>query len=591
MTMAQENSISQDLYDLLTTQNFDPETTDQQGQPSQPGEGAVFSFDYTGGSGKNYGTAVLVVGDGNDLMFFFGDNLGQSMEEPDKSEWFQFIQQLKQFAAQHRYTWSMKDLNKLKHTMAGMAAIKEGLFEGYYGSRKVSYAGEPTQARLMIKHNKTLGENDARFRYVESLFIETADAERFKLPFKNLAGGRAMLEHVRQGGKPYDVRGDHITEMVNEVATLARFNRASNGRVLEGVTQEIVTEAQAYYKTLRESLKQLAGTRGYTRYFESWSPADINSQDGLVEDIKTMFIEQTIDSRIEDALPLLAKIQQQGKQMKEADIFENWINTLSEGTWALPDTPEAQEKLNALMSQELIVGPDATNATELLYDIVGDDVLFDRLQELAERDPRANIWDDTEVQQRFEELGIQTPNTNDENIDIDMNTDGIDPEGDYEQPEPAAPAPQPVAESQMSEVDLLMQDIGSGEADIYDVMAHPKTPVEKFVSRILEKMYEDVTVDNPRLHPDDNFEEILEIMADQIAADYPADVSEADDMSTFESSGCNSTMEGEMCPEHGLAECGMMEAKDDPMNYNAAITGAYYESDELARLKTLAFSK
>jgi hypothetical protein len=27
------------------------------------------------------------------------------------------------------------------------------------------------------------------------------------------------------------------------------------------------------------------------------------------------------------------------------------------------------------------------------------------------------------------------------------------------------------------------------------------------------------------------------------------------------------------------------------MNYNAAITGAYYESDELARLKTLAFSK
>jgi hypothetical protein len=143
----------------------------------------------------------------------------------------------------------------------------------------------------------------------------------------------------------------------------------------------------------------------------------------------------------------------------------------------------------------------------------------------------------------------------------------------------------------MSEVDLLMQDIGTGEVDIYDVMNHPKTPVEKYVSRILEKMYRDIVESDRGLHPDDDFEKIYDIMIDQIAKDHPADVNEADNISTFESSKCNSTMEGEMCPEHGLAECGMMEAKDDPMNYNAAITGAYYESDELARLKTLAFSK
>ena len=35
------------------------------------------------------------------------------------------------------------------------------------------------------------------------------------------------------------------------------------------------------------------------------------------------------------------------------------------------------------------------------------------------------------------------------------------------------------------------------------------------------------------------------------------------------------------------------EGNDDPMNYNAAITGSYYESkeDPLARLKTLASIK
>jgi hypothetical protein len=110
--------------------------------------------------------------------------------------------------------------------------------------------------------------------------------------------------------------------------------------------------------------------------------------------------------------------------MKEAQIFENWINNLSEGTWALPETPEQMEKLNQLMSAELIVGPDATNATELLYSIVGDDELFDILDDLADKSQgRANIWDDSDVQRRLAELGIQTPqSTQAEPADVDQDT-------------------------------------------------------------------------------------------------------------------------------------------------------------------------
>ena len=260
----------------------------------------------------------------------------------------------------------------------------------------------------MIRHNRNLGENDARFRYVESIFVETADGERHRLPFTNLAGGRAMLEHVRQGGKPYDVRGNHICEMITELKVLARFNRASQGRVVEGVKQSVVEGAQTYYKSLRENIKRLSSPRGYSAYFESWHPASITEQDQLVEDIKTLFVEQTIDDRIEQALPLLAKIQQ-GREMKEAEIFENWVNNVTEGTWSLPETPEQMTRLKELMSGELIVGPDGTNATEQLYDLIGDDVLFDRIDALAAQDPRANVWDDTDVQARLQELGIQMP--------------------------------------------------------------------------------------------------------------------------------------------------------------------------------------
>jgi hypothetical protein len=415
--MAIEN-ISQDLSDLLATKNFEVKYTDAKGQDSSPEEAKVFAFDWVASSGKNYGTVVIVLGDDNDFQVFFGDNLGKTMEDPeDKLDWFGserhtgFLEELSRFAIGRRYNFSPKNINQLKHTMQGMAAIKEGLFEGYYGTRHISYMGERTEARLMIKHNRMIGEDDKRYRYVESLFIETADGERFRLPFTKLTGGRAMLEHVRQGGKPYDIRGQHINEVVTEMAVLSRFNRASHGRVFEGITEELVESVTVYYQDLQENLKHMATTRGYAKYFESWTPADIGESTALVEDLKTLFIEQTLDARIEAALPTLAKIQHRGRAMKEAQIFENWVNNLAEGTWALPDTPEAQSKLDELMSKELIVGPDATNATEQLYDIIGDDELFDILHDLAENDPRANIWDDTDVQARLQELGIQMNTT------------------------------------------------------------------------------------------------------------------------------------------------------------------------------------
>ena len=413
--MAREDTTSQDLYDLLVTQNLDPEITDERGQAAQPDSGRVFTFDWTSETGTNYGTAVVLITDDGELQLFFGDNLGRGMEEPDKTEWYDFMQQLSRFAARNNFlTFSPKNLNRLKHAMAGMAAIREGLFEGYYGTKKVSYMGEQRQARLMIRHKHDLAETDRRHLNVESLFIETVEGERFKLPFRDLRGGKAMLTHVREGGRPYDVRGVHIAEMVEELKVLSRFNRASAGRVTEGVTQELVEQARVYYRNLRESMRRMGGHRGYQAYFETWTPLTETESESLVEDIKTLFTEQTLDTRIEAALPVLARIKE--TNMREADIFESYIDRLAEGTWAVPDTPEAERKLQELMAQELPVGPDATNATEQLFDLVGDDELYDQLEQLARDDPDADAR--PLIQARLEEMGF----------DIGQNDMGTDSE-------------------------------------------------------------------------------------------------------------------------------------------------------------------
>lgn len=646
--MAKENNISTQLNDLLVTQDFHPEMMDKNGQPANADDAKTFSFDYISKSGKNYGTMVIVLGNDNEMQVMYGDNLGKTMEGNDKDDFFNFTQQLHNFATRNFWNYTPQDLSKLRHVQAGIAAIQEGLFEGYYGNRRVSYSGEPTEARLMIKHNQTLGENDARFRHVESIFIETADQERFKLPFTNLSGARAMLEHVKQGGKPYDVRGNHICEMVTELKVLNRFNRASKGRVSEGVTKELVEGAQAYYKTLRESLKHLGTSRGYNNYFETWTPLAVTEQDKLVEDIKTLFVEQTIDTRIEAALPLLARIQQ-GNAMKEAQIFENWINNITEGTWSLPDTPEQQEKLKELMAQPLPAGPDGTNATEQLYDIIGDDQLFDAINAVADRDPDANIWDDEGVQRRLEDLGIYVvnPTEGDEVAPVSDTQDTGVPDGG--QIAPAAPVP-PVQE-----------DIAAIEESLRSMLKHAGVPVAE--SRIIDesgetlqhildrfkfevKSFEDGgELDNDlydalydyyassgsmpygvaKARTGDPFEWVTEKLDQELGTgNYAPRLPEADNIAAFEApldefigmaavgegtGTCNHTMEGEYCPEHGLAECGTTAGgmapvvmgemdkppHDDPINSNSAITGSYYESKDgdamLARIKSLALLK
>jgi len=628
--MAKDIQIGSDLHDLLSSHNFDVEITDERGQAADPADGKVFKFDYQAGSGNNYGTAVLVIGDDNELMLFYGDNLGRGMEPEDKDEWFAFMKQLKDFSVRHNFlTFSPKNINALKHTMTGMAAIKEGLFEGYYGNRRVSYMGDMTEARLVIKHNRVIGENDKRYRYVESLFIETVDGERFRLPFTKLLGGRAMLEHVQQGGRPYDIRGQHITETVNELLVLSRFRRAQQGRVFEGHTQQLVEQANHYYEALRHNLTAMATGRGYSQYFESWSPAQVGEQESLVEDLRNMFVQQTLDARIEQALPTLAKISQ-GNGMKEAQIFENWANQIMEGTWALPDTPEAQEKLNQLMSGELIVGPDATNATELLYDVIGDDQLFDILADLAQRDPRANIWDDTDVQARLAELGIQTPQSTDaEPADVAQDT---------------APS-MPVKESVLTDstghtLDHILKRFSREVSDFKQTGELDRDLFEA----LYDYYFDDMPYGIKKARTGDPDEWI----SDRLAAELG--MNEADNISTFEvmsgfdapvaEGNCNMTAEGEYCPEHGLAECAMeegwkgelaggtaggvagtlagtaiggpvggliggamggtggamigreltKESGKDPMDHRGAVADSFYES-EIARMKKLALGK
>lgn len=59
------------------------------------------------------------------------------------------------------------------------------------------------------------------------------------------------------------------------------------------------------------------------------------------------------------------------------------------GTWSLPSTIDAVSELNKLMSQPL----PAKDATDKLYDLFGDDDLFDEIDNIAEENPEQDVRD------------------------------------------------------------------------------------------------------------------------------------------------------------------------------------------------------
>ena len=271
----QENT-SKKLFDILISKGFDPKTLDSSGKSIVEIDNAtIFSFDFES-SQTNYGTVVILLSDDDGFNIYYGDNIGKGMNRTAKNTWYELLTQLRYFAKRNLLSFSLKNISKLKHSMQGMAAIKEGLYEGWNGTSKTSYNPQKNKTRIIAKHSKKIKEGDARFRNIKDLFIENSNGERFKLPFSNIAGARAMARHVSVGGNPYDVFGLHVTETVKDINAIGRFLRVKS---LNETSSQLIEGCKTHYQKLRENLKNISLVRGYEAYKESWSPANTSNDE------------------------------------------------------------------------------------------------------------------------------------------------------------------------------------------------------------------------------------------------------------------------------------------------------------------------
>ena len=404
--MREINKIAEGLFEKIRDRFEDVSLgNDNAKATTDPEKARFFNFDYVVDD-TNHGNITMSLIDETSLKVYFSKNISSDLDDEQKKEWYSFLRELREFARRNLLSFEPRDITRstLKHRDIQQQSKADSTYDAdevvaesrMYGTLNRSYESFGP-VRIKLQHTKPIMDeaHGARSRNIAAVFVENDQGERFRLPFENLTGARAMARHVSAGGVPTDELGRHITEMVGEMTTLRPFVRGMARRTFEDtVTKEMVESAFGYHSLLKTTLKKLKGKRGYTEFKESFKPALVEDEVNVAE-LKELFVKKTLDERIEQALPLVHKAYNIMKENNNpyAQQFENWADKLSEGSWALPDTDDDVEQLIDWMSEERPVGVDAQDATNSLYNIIGDDRLFDRLGELADIDPTADARD------------------------------------------------------------------------------------------------------------------------------------------------------------------------------------------------------
>ena len=166
-----------------------------------------------------------------------------------------------------------------------------------------------------------------RSRHIEKIFVENAQGERFLLPTNKPGLAQVFARHIAEGGTPYDERATHIQSLVEEYTKMAGFIRATRNGQFNESTQQLVQEGINHYQSLRENLSKLRGHRGYTTYFESWTPA-LMEDDGDTTSVNELFVRETMDPRIESVMPILSRLHKKVSETKETVELEEWADDI-----------------------------------------------------------------------------------------------------------------------------------------------------------------------------------------------------------------------------------------------------------------------
>ena len=248
----------------------------------------------------------------------------------DKSTWYDFLKELRQFSKKRLLNFTTRDitksnLEKRDYKYLAQRSGDSNMTESkLYGTSKISYQ-DVGEARLIIKHNESIDQTlpTGRNRSIGKIYVESPQGERFLYPYKHLSGARAMARHVAEGGNAYDDFGKHITSLSEELAKLRKFkNYMGRSSVMAESLSEYMDVVKSRVTTVKKTIEGLQKPNYYKEAIDSFETTVLEE---VPSDVADNWVEQLT-------------IKQFNEELK--DVFPYIYKLVSEATKAQTITPE-----------------------------------------------------------------------------------------------------------------------------------------------------------------------------------------------------------------------------------------------------------
>jgi hypothetical protein len=326
------DKIAKDLYGKIQTRFRNIKIGDENAEVLSKKEdiprARFFEFEYEEG-GAPLGTIAITLDPQDGVVMQVSGDLTDDDNATHHGA-YRFIRGFRQFAKDRLLNFDVQNIGKSnldkrdyeyqakRKEMPIMPAIMENKL---YGSNRISYQ-DLGEARLVIKHSQPINLDlpAGRTMHIESIYIENNSGERFKYPYKHLNGARALAEHIKHGGNPYDNIGQHICSLSEELAHLRKFKGyVSRQEQLSEAMANVTSRVMERIETIKETINKLQRTAYYESFVESFEDQE---EQMIPEEVQNDLIDRltirTFNEELKSVFPYIYKFIDES----EIDVVE-----------------------------------------------------------------------------------------------------------------------------------------------------------------------------------------------------------------------------------------------------------------------------
>ena len=319
------DTISEDLFNKIRGRFPSVTIGTQEGKvTNDPKQARYFDFDYKS-DGKNIGKISVSVSE-DSVSVMYTNSFMEDQDEVTRENWYNFLKELRSFAKKRLLNFDTRDITKSNLDRRDYKFLAQNSGEmqmsesKLYGTSQVSYQ-RIGEARLNIRHRSAVNPEQpaSRTRNIDRIYIESPEGERFRYPYRHLAGARAMARHVSEGGNPYDDFGKHVVGLSEELNNLKKFKTyVGRSRVMaEGLSQYMdIIEGRA--KEVKKQLESIQKSNGYANIIENYESVVLED---VPEDVKTNWVDELtirqFNEDLKDVFPYIYRLIGEGTKTKE----------------------------------------------------------------------------------------------------------------------------------------------------------------------------------------------------------------------------------------------------------------------------------